>query len=224
MAKGLIAEFFIDAVHMTALSEKEGRPIFEDREFIRIIPIGDNKTEVVKEATDEIRQRFAEEYGVFKRGAGQTFSGTPLNQWPVMTPAQIKQFNHFNVYTVDQLSDLDDIAINRVGPGTRDWVEKAKAFLVHAKNSADAQKFAAENERLKDDMAQLRATVAQLSKHIEDKATGGNGESRDAIESAELRKIVASQTATIAELRAGQTGEPARRGPGRPRKDEQAAA
>lgn len=188
MAKGLIAEFFLDAVHMKAESEKAGRPIFEDREFVKIIPIGDNKTEIVKPATEDVKQRFAEEYAVFKRGVEQTFSGTPLNQWPIMTPAIIKQFNHFNVYTVDQLSDLDDIAMNRIGPGTRDWVEKAKAFIAKAQSTAEAQQFAVENERLREELARQRETIGALAAKVE-------------------------------ELSA----EP-RRGPGRPRKEEQAAA
>lgn len=169
MAKGLIASFFIDAVHLKAKSEQEGRPIFEDREFVKIIPIGDNKTVAVKPATDEIKQRFAEEYAVFKKGVENAFTGTPLNQWPIITPSHIKRFNHFNVYTVDQLAELDDIAISRIGTGTRDWVEKAKAFLAKAKSTAEAQKFAVENERLREEMARLQETVAQLSKHIDEK-------------------------------------------------------
>ena len=110
MAKGLLVKFYMDAVHLKAQSEAEGRPIFEDREFVEIIPIGDTKTVVTKPVTDIERQRFPEEYAAFKRGIEQTFAGTPLNQWPIMLPAQIKLLNHFNVYTVEQLADLDDIA------------------------------------------------------------------------------------------------------------------
>jgi hypothetical protein len=189
MAKGLIAQFFIEGVHMKAASEEAGRPIFEDREFVKIIPIGDNKTVVTKAVNDEVKQRFPEEYAVFKKGVEQTFSGTPLHQWPAILPAQIKLFNHFNVYTVDQLSDLDDIAMSKIGPGTRDMVQKAKAFLAKAANTAEAQKFAVENERMKDEIARLTSTVDQLSRHLDEK---GDGE--------------------------------ARRGPGRPRKEEQQVA
>jgi hypothetical protein len=69
-------------------------------------------------------------------------------------PAQIKQFNHFNIYTVEQLSEIDDIAISRVGPGTRDFVEKAKAFIAKAKGSAEVQRFASENLAMKEQLAE----------------------------------------------------------------------
>lgn len=166
MAKGLLVEFYIDAVHLAAKSEAEGRPIFEDREFVKIIPIGDNKTVTCRMANDADRQRFAEEYAVFTKGAAQTFKGTPLNQWPPMLPAQIKMFQHFNVYTVDQLAELDDIAMNRIGPGTRPLVEKAKAFLAKAKGGAEAERFAAENLAMKADLARQAEIIAELSSKV----------------------------------------------------------
>lgn len=190
MAQGLLARFYIDAVEDKSQTAEEGRPIFTDVEFVEIIPIGDTKTKVVKRATDEQRQKFAEEYAVFKKGVEQTFSGTPLNQWPIITPALIKQFNHFNVYTVDQLAELNDIAINQIGPGTRDWVQKAKAFLAKAKSTAEAQKFAVENERLKEELARQQAIISDLAAKVEKLSDGS---------------------------------EP-KRGPGRPRKEEQAEA
>lgn len=188
MAKGLLVRFYMDAVHLKAQSEAEGRPIFEDREFVEIIPIGDNKTVVSKPATETEKQRFPEEYAVFKRGIEQTFPGTPLNQWPIMLPAQIKLFNHFNVYTVDQLAELDDIAIGRIGIGTRDFVEKARAFIAKAKGGADAARFASENLAMKEQIAEQAEIIKELAAKV------------------------------------GALSDPERRGPGRPRKEEQVAA
>lgn len=189
MAKGLLVKFYMDAVHLKGQSETEGRPIFEDREFVEIIPIGDTKTVVTKPVTDQERQRFPEEYAVFKRGIEMVFTGTPLHQWPIMLPAQIKLFNHFNVYTVEQLSELDDIAISRIGIGTRDFVEKARAFIAKAKGSADVQRFASENLAMKEQIAEQAGIIKELAAKI------------DALRD-----------------------EPERRGPGRPRKEEQVAA
>lgn len=166
MAKGLLVRFYTDAVHITHKSEQLGRPFYEDREFVSIIPIGDNKTEITREATADDKQRFAEEYSVFKRGVAQTFSGTPLNAWPPMTPAMIKMLNHHNVHTVEHLAGLDDIAISRLGLGMREWVTKAKAFLAQAEGTASAQHFAAENDRMKEDMARMQATIDELSARL----------------------------------------------------------
>lgn len=188
MAKGLLVEFFTEAVELKARSEKEGRPFFEEREFVKIIPIGDTKTVQCKEVTDLEKQRFPEEYANFKRGAEMAFKGTPLTQWPPMRPAQIKLFNHFNVYTVEHVAELDDIRINQIGPGTREWVEKARAFLVQSRDTADSQRYAAENLRLKTEVERLNEQLQMLA----DKVSNMDG--------------------------------PERRGPGRPRKEEQVAA
>jgi hypothetical protein len=188
MAKGLLVKFYMDAVHLKGQSETEGRPIFEDREFVEIIPIGDTKTVVTKPVTDVERQRFPEEYAVFKKGIEMVFSGTPLNQWPIMLPSQIKQFNHFNIYTIEQLSEIDDIAISRVGPGTRDFVEKAKAFIAKAKGSAEVQRFASENLAMKTQIAEQAEIIKELAAKV------------------------------------GALSDNERRGPGRPRKEEQVAA
>lgn len=163
MAKGLLVEFYLEGVHQVAESEKEGRPIFKDVEFVRIIPIGDNKTVLAREASLQDKQKFADEYAVFSKGVGGAFKGTPLTQWPSMLPAQIKLLNHFNVYTVDQLAELDDQAIGRIGPGTRELHEKARAFILKAAGNADSERFASENLAMKEEIARLSSMVKELS-------------------------------------------------------------
>lgn len=163
MAKGLLVEFYLEGVHQVAESEKEGRPIFKDVEFVRIIPIGDNKTVLARQASVQDKQKFADEYAVFSKGVGGAFKGTPLTQWPSMLPAQIKLLNHFNVYTVDQLAELDDQAIGRIGPGTRELHEKARAFILKAAGNADSERFASENLAMKEEIARLSSMVKELS-------------------------------------------------------------
>jgi hypothetical protein len=40
--------FYVEAVENRAESEKEGRPIFRDVEYVKILIAGDQKTEVIK--------------------------------------------------------------------------------------------------------------------------------------------------------------------------------
>lgn len=167
MAKGLLVEFYLEGVHQVAESEKEGRPIFKDVEFVRIIPIGDNKTVLARQASVQDKQKFADEYAVFSKGVGGAFKGTPLTQWPSMLPAQIKLLNHFNVYTVDQLAELDDQAIGRIGPGTRELHEKARAFILKAAGNADSERFASENLALKEELARQSDQIKKLSAMVE---------------------------------------------------------
>jgi len=166
MATGLIVRFYLEAVHMKYKSEKEGRPIFEDREFVSIIPIGDNKTQIVREATDDDRSRFPEEYARFKKGDQDAVSGTPLKEWPYMRPSQIRMLNYLNVFTVEHLAELSDDAISRIGTGGRKLIEQAKAYLAKAKDTGATQHYAAENERLNNELAEMRRQLAELASRI----------------------------------------------------------
>jgi hypothetical protein len=167
MAQGLLVKFFLDSVELKHESRKQGRPIFEDREFISIIPIGDNKTEHREAVTDQHRQRFAAEYAAFKRNEQDMIRGTPLTQWPVMRPGVIAQLRVYNVESVEQLAALDDIAIQRVGPGTRDLVNQAKAYLAKAAETAAEQFYAVENDRLKDERDQMLRQMEQMRQQVD---------------------------------------------------------
>jgi hypothetical protein len=74
----IIIEFFVDAVQLGHRSEIEGRPVFEDREFVRILIAGDARTEVVKEVTAEVRAKYAQAYEHWQRTREPLHEGTPL--------------------------------------------------------------------------------------------------------------------------------------------------
>lgn len=163
MAHGLLVKFFIDAVHMTHRSKMENRPIFEDREFIEIIPIGDNKTCSRREATDDDRKRFPDEYGRFKAGRQEKHSGTPLEEWPYMKPSQIRTLNALNIFTVEHLAEVGDDGIQRIGQGAREWRKQAEAYLAKAKDGAGVNMLAVENEQMKERIAELEKSLAALA-------------------------------------------------------------
>lgn len=166
-AKGLLVRFFHDAVHLKAQSEKEGRPIFEDREHIQIIPIGDTKTVVIRESTQNDRERFPEEYAAFKKGESMRPVGTPISEWPLLRPSQIKALEFLNVFTVEQLADLDDLAKQRYGMGANEIVTAAKAYVAKAKDNAVPQALALENERMKGEIERMKEQMAKMGEMIQ---------------------------------------------------------
>ncbi len=193
MADGLLVKFFIDSVHLDFKSKEAGRPIFEDREFVEIIPIGDPKTVLVRECTEKDRQRFIQEYERFKRGEGEKHVGTPLTEWPAMRPSQIKQLNYLNIFTVEHLSQCDDQSMQRIGPGARELVASANAYIARAKDVSVTTKYAMENERLKDELERVKEQVS---------------------------KLVAEKPSREDHYQDYRPEAPLKRGPGRPRKSE----
>jgi hypothetical protein len=174
---GLHVEFYIDAKEMPFKSEEAGRPIYEDVEFIKIMIPGDKNFSPEREAHAGDRTRFPLEYARFKIGMKEEEQavGTPLKHWPAMSRSMVKNFGAFNVHTVEQLAGMSDTGKQAFGMGAQEWSVKAKAYLEVSGNTAEAQKYATENENLKRDIADLRGQFEALSAQVEadKKATAG---------------------------------------------------
>lgn len=164
--QGLNVGFFVDAELQPIPTEKEGRPIYKDVEFVSVIPAGDPKTVNCQRVEDRHKARWADIYEKFKRGVAETQQGTPLKEWPAVSSTQIRELEYFHVYTVEQLSTLSDEAIMRLGMGMRELVTKAKATIAKAANDAGTLAMAAENQRLKDEMAALKAQQDETNRQM----------------------------------------------------------
>lgn len=149
----LPALFSIEAEQDSSESEKQGRPIFRDVEYIRVIFPGDNTREIFRPATELDKAKYSEEYARFKEGHQQTFSGTPLASWGVLHASTVAELRAIRVFTVEQLADLSELGIGKLGLGGRDMVSKAKAYL--SRNT---------------EVDRLKARVAELEEQLAEKA------------------------------------------------------
>ena len=98
--------------------------------------------------------------------------GTPLKQWPLLSPAQIAEFNALNILSVEMLAELSDANVSKIFDG-RIWREKAKAWLAQSKDGATATRLAAENERLKQQIDALTLRVNELANDVSDRRGPG---------------------------------------------------
>jgi hypothetical protein len=161
----IIPFFYIEPVRNGFKSSQEGRDIYEDREHIKILIAGDKHTEVVREVTAEDKERFHEAYSRFKRAASEReqIVGTPLTACTFLSASICKELEFFNVYTVEQAAGLSDTAKQSIGMGANDIVAKCKAFLEASKDQGHVTHLAAENERMKADIARLTEQVKELA-------------------------------------------------------------
>lgn len=159
-------EFYTKAVEIPRLSKKEGRPIYEDREFIRIRFPADQKRELSAPAHEmhyvphlrkqvTYAQRFADVYRAFCDGQADFVSGTPLDILPFLSNARREEFRAKGVRTVEQLAGLPDASARQLGFGAMDLREQAKVFL-------DASKGVAETSAMQDEIAKLKAEIAAM--------------------------------------------------------------
>lgn len=156
-----IPRFYVEPVQNMAKTAAEGRPVFDDREFVEINVPGDRKNVVVSLVKEEHKRRWPRHYEAFKAQAEIASEGWPLEAWPGVTRSQCEELKFFKVFTVETLADLPDDALGRCVPmGGFELREKARRTLATAKGAAPAEKLAAE-------LAGRDATITEMKETIE---------------------------------------------------------
>lgn len=167
----LHVEFFVNAVHNPRRSAEEGRPIYDEKEFVRIRFAGDKNNVLVAPADDygtardeqgnrlRYREEFFRHYEAFKAGARALEVGTPLESLGIPT-AKIAELRASNVFTVEGLAGLDGALLQKLGMGARDLKTRAEEFLNRASNVAAATRLEAENAEMRKRLEELEARMS----------------------------------------------------------------
>lgn len=179
-----------DTAQNNFLSEREGRPIFDEVIYAEVISPGSRDSTPVFEVErffakemdrdqpkrgpkyEELREYIEH----FKRDEQQTsaLSGTPLEQWPEMNRSLIAQLKAQGVYTVDALGEIPDTKLHIVGPDGRQWREKAKAYVENAKNGAYATELAAQVENMRVELDASKQREAAMAARIQELESAAN--------------------------------------------------
>lgn len=146
-----------------ARSKEEGRPIYDQVEMIEILTPG-CKDRLHRLVNDIDKMRFREKYKSFKEISNNTIEGTPLAQFPFISVADRRELEYFNVYTGEQLINMPDGNIDRLGVNGRDLIKKVTAFMQMAKDTAVVSRMTDENESLKREMALIKEQMDQILK------------------------------------------------------------
>ena len=163
----LIPMFYRRAVQNQMASEKEGRPIFSEEDYVQIHIPGDKNTIIDRRVREEDKKRWLAQWQAYLDNAAQPVSGTPLEQWPALSVSQIAELKALHVPTIEVLADLPEGGLQKIGMGARELQARAKAFIEAAKNNGTFEKIAAENTRLQDQIQ----TLSDKNKSLENKLT-----------------------------------------------------
>lgn len=159
----LFVQFYTDAVELRAESEKQGRPIFKDMPFVRIIVPGDTNNIIERVADETDKHRFPNAWAKYQNSEAKANEGTPLEQWPQITRSLLKECKYFEIHTVEALSNISDAHVAKLGMGFGELRTKAKAWLEAAAGTAQITAQAAENAQLKQMLADLQAQINDIS-------------------------------------------------------------
>lgn len=155
---GVFATFYDEAIKNEQETEKQGIPVFEERLYIHI-KIPNQVDNVARPATDADKKRFPQSWQAYKTGKEPAESGMPLEEWPQLTVSEHKVCQALGIKTVEQLAELPDSGLHRLGVNGQGMKTRAQKFL----NSAG------EMERLRARVKELEAKIAKGDEMAESK-------------------------------------------------------
>jgi len=160
--------FFFDTVQDQVASAREGRPIFKEEERVEIIMPGISQlTKPVERVTQEHIDRWPDAYKAFKAGQEMAVNGVPLEQWPILKRAQVLELKSAGFVTVEQIADMNDHAIQRLGMMGRRLKELAGAYLEDEQAQASLAKATAERDRQAQIISEQNEKIANLGAMLE---------------------------------------------------------
>lgn len=164
----LMVKFFTKPLKNEEESVKEGRPIFDDREYISIRVPG-SRNEKMDPVEQRHIDRFPDDYAAFKqREDYKATQGTPLERWPGVERSQVEELKFFNVFTVEQLAGMPDssntnfMGIAHLRTRAKLFLESAQANSVNEATAAELKELRTENQTLKTAMEDMQQQLAEL--------------------------------------------------------------
>ncbi len=163
----LHVEFHMELAQNAERTTAEGRPIFEEVEYIRIYSPGDRNNVIDCPVHDMHRARFEQRYRRWRQSVDKNnaIQGTPLEKWTELQRGDVESLRFLHIYTVEQLASLDDNTLSK-HPGLRTMMKKAKDWLDVAVKSAAASRLRAEKEKAEARTAELEADQKVLRERL----------------------------------------------------------
>jgi len=162
----LLVKFFNKAMRSEDKSREEGRPIFDEVEYVDIRVAGSKNGHICRPARLDDKSRFPDHYNAFKNRMEMPVEGTPLTEWAVITRSQAEELAFFNVKTVEQLASMSDGQSGKF-MGMNSLRQKAKDWVKEAKDNAPSIKMAEELRERDDTITALTDKLAALTDMVD---------------------------------------------------------
>lgn len=165
--KMLFAEFSDEEIYNKPKSDQAGRAIFDTVVYCNIIFPGDRtKTfkEKVKMADDEFGpshpNRFPRQWAAYQSQHEQVPDGMPLEQWPPMSRARIRELKGMHIHTVEQVAALTDQTGPNIGFDWRATRDMAIATLKPAEGAVEISRLHKQIADMQNQMNAMQAGMA----------------------------------------------------------------
>lgn len=165
----LVVRFHRKPIEQPFRTKEQGRPIFEDVDFIQIFTPGNQLNIIDTPVRPEHKARFPQQWAAYQasHGTESGFVGTPVTAWPFLTASQAEEFKAMKFFTVEQIANASDLQLQSLGMigGANPQVirARAQAYLNAASGAAPLESQAAELAEAKARLEQMEKTLAMLT-------------------------------------------------------------
>lgn len=179
---GTALRFFKQASKNNFASERAGVPVFDSVLYVEVITPGSNEScptfELERDFHDSVGikeprrspkyMQYRVQVEAFKANDDTgKMDGTPIDRWPAVDVGIAATLKGLRIYTVEQLAEVPDSTLTRLGTGARQLREQAKAFLLTREFGVPTAKMTAEAETLRGQVERLTASEADLTARLE---------------------------------------------------------
>jgi hypothetical protein len=134
--------------------------------MIEKTPIGNISAKHASPATEDDKDRFRRQYELFLNGQEERQTGFSLERWGKIPMDLIVMFNSSKIFTLEQLSNVSDNNLERMGPGIVKWKYAAAEALKDGQPQMD--KLEEENKELKERLEALEKKLSATEKDDKD--------------------------------------------------------
>jgi len=195
-ARGQLAIFYHKSVHNPLKSQQEGRPVFEDRVFVRVAPPGERLNIVDRPATRADQQRWPQQWALFQQNKDQTPEGTPIELLYPEKPAVASTLRANGVMTIESCAELSGNAIDSIGMGAQSWVNAAQKYVAAANKGVAITQYRRDIEERDRQIKIQQQQIDSLQQEVAQLLSAKSSDSR--------------QLSAIQEMLAGAMGHPRR--------------
>jgi hypothetical protein len=146
-------------------SEQEGRPIYEPVDYVQIQQPGE-RDQLVRPVREEDKFRFPRQWAAYVADTEQVPDGTPIQMLFPNEPHIVELLRDLKILTVEQLAQLTEHGITRLGMDGRKYVQRALAAMDKSENSKEVSKLSRQLTDAQDRMAVLERANTLLQERL----------------------------------------------------------
>jgi hypothetical protein len=155
----LVVNFYNKSVLDVAASRDQAMPIHKDMVYVKIMRAGEQLNIIDRPMTNMDTQRFRRQYENFLHNRTQVPEGTPIDLLFPNNPSVADNLRSRGIYTVQQCANLTAHAIDAIGMGAQEYVNRAKKYIEAAASGQSFIKYQ-EESKLKDQ--QIKTLTRQI--------------------------------------------------------------